>query len=229
MKTRLTFLLIVTFFSGIVIGQDCSFYYPELAGAKLVYKNYDGKDKYTGKNAQEVITYNKTATGAEATINVKSYDEKDKMVGESTFEVSCKDGVFYMDMKNFISPETMAAYKDMQLTIDSKNLEFPSRLKVGDKLNDGSVTMDVSTGGFKIMTISVLITERVVEAEETITTPAGSFKCYKISQTVTSKVGMKVVTKSYDWISPTVGTVKSEAYTSEGKLSSRRELTELSR
>lgn len=226
MKTKLIVTVVSIFFSGLVIGQDCSFYYPEMVGAELVYKNYDKKDKFVSKNSQQVISYTKTSAGAEATILSKSYDDKDKLTGENTLTVYCKAGVFYFDMKGYLSPETMTAYKDMEIKVDCKNLEVPSRLHVGDKLNDGSLTMDISTSGFKIMSIVILITERMVEAEENVTTPAGTFKCFKISQTISSKVGVKVVTKSYEWLASGIGTIKNESYSSDGKLNSRMELVE---
>jgi hypothetical protein len=226
MKTKLFVLVIGVFSSGLIFGQDCSFYYPENVGAELVYKNYDKKDKFVSKNSQQVISYTKTSAGAEASILSKSYDDKDKLLGENTLTVYCKAGTFYFDMKNYLSPETMNAYKDMEVKIDSKNLEIPSHLKVGDQLSDGSLIMDISTGGFKIMSIVVQITERKIAAEESVTTPAGTFNCFKISETITSKVGVKVVTKSTEWLAPGVGTIKNESYTSDGKLNSRMELVE---
>jgi hypothetical protein len=227
MKTKIVIVLAGLLITVSIFSQDCSFYYPEMVGAQLVYKNYDKKDKPVSTNSQQVTAYKKTATGAEATILVKSYDDKDKLLGENTLEVSCKAGVFYFDMKGYFSPETMSAYKDMEVKVSSENLEVPGHFQVGDKLKDGSVTMEVSTNGFKFMTMTVLITERVVEAQESVTTPAGTFSCYKFSQTVTSKVGIKVVTKSYEWLCAGVGVIKNEGYTSDGKLNSRMELIEL--
>jgi hypothetical protein len=226
MKTKLFVLLISILTSGLLFGQSCSFYYPENVGAELIYKNYDKKEKFVSKNSQQVLSYTKTSAGAEATILSKSYDDKDKLLGENTLKVYCKAGVFYFDMKSYLSPETMSAYKDMEVKIDATNLEVPGTLKVGDKLSDGSMTMDVSTGGFKIMSIVVQITERVVAAEENMTTAAGTFNCLKINQTITSKVGVKVVTKSSEWLAPGVGVIKNESYSTDGKLNSRMELVE---
>jgi hypothetical protein len=226
MKTRVLLIVVGLLMTTSIFSQDCSFYYPELVGARLVYKNYDKKDKPVSTVSQEITSYTKTVDGAEATVLVKSYDEKDKLLGENTLQVKCEAGTFYFDMRGYFSPETMSAYKDMEVSVNSENLEVPSHLKVGDKLKDGSITMDVSTNGFKIMTMSIQITDRTVEAQESVTTPAGTFSCYKFSQTVTSKVGIKVVTKTYDWLCPDVGTIKSESYTTDGKLNSRMELVE---
>jgi hypothetical protein len=227
MKTKTCLFLLGAIISSSVFAQDCIFYFPESVGTQLVYKNYDKKDKPVSTVSQEVTSYKKTASGAEASILVKSFDDKDKQVGENTLQVRCEAGIFYFDMKGFFSPETMSAYKDMEVKVSTENLEVPSRLKVGDKLKDGSVTMDVSTGGFKIASLSAFITERTVDAQESVTTPAGTFACYKFSETVTAKVMVKTTSKSYEWLCPNVGVVKSENYSSDGKLSSRMELIEI--
>jgi hypothetical protein len=227
MKAKQFFILAGLLFTNAIFSQDCYFYYPEMVGAQLVYKNYDKKDKPVSTVSQQVTKYNKTASGAEASILVKSYDDKDQLVGENTLQVRCEAGIFYFDMKGYLSPETMSAYKDMEVKVNSTNLEVPGRVKVGDKLKDGSLTMDISTNGFKFMTLTVLITDRTVEAEESVTTPAGTFTCFKFSQTVTTKVGVKVTVKSYDWLSNGVGMIKNESYTTDGKLNSRMELIEL--
>ena len=79
------------------------------------------------------------------------------------------------------------------------------------------------------MTLMVQITEQMVEAQESVTTPAGKYDCYKISQMVTSKVSIKIITRSHDWLCPGVGIIKNESYTTDGKLNSRMELIEFNR
>ena len=229
MKNILLTCLVVFSVTMLSSGQDCSFYYPQLAGARLVYQHYDKKLKPAGKSSHEVIAYNKTATGAIAVIKVESFDEKDKLLGESTIEVKCETGGFYFDMKSFISPQTLNAYKDMDIVVTTDNLEMPHLLKAGEKLKDGSLIMDISTNGFRIMTISVLVTDRVVEGQESITTPAGTFSCYKINEKVTSKVGLTVVSNTSEWYCENVGLVKSETYSGDGALASGTELIELNR
>jgi hypothetical protein len=227
MKAKQLITMAGMFISSAIFSQDCYFYYPEMVGAQLVYKHYDKKEKLVSTVSQQVTDYKKTVAGAEATILVKSYDSKDKLTGENTLQVKCEAGIFYFDMEGYLSPETMSAYQDMEVKVNSTNLEVPGIIKVGDKLKDGSLTMDISTNGFKFMTMTVFITDRTVEAEESVTTPAGTFPCFKLSQTVAIKAGFKMTTKSYDWLSVGVGTVKNESYTTDGDLNSRMELTDI--
>jgi hypothetical protein len=227
MKIKQVIGTILILLSGVVIGQDCIFYYPENEGAELVYQHYDNKDKPSGKSSQKVSVYNQTATGAEATILVKSYDEKEKLQADYELAVKCEAGVFYFDMSGYLNQEMIGAYENMELKVQTNNLEMPSKLKVGENLKDGSITMEISSGGMKIMTMEVVVSDRNVLAEENVTTPAGTFMCYKITQTVTTKMGMQMVVKSTDWLSPGVGMVKSESYSGSDKFYGKSELIEI--
>ncbi len=123
----------------------------------------------------------------------------------------------------------MAAYKDMNVSIKADKLEMSRQLKAGDRLSDGNLTMEVSTNDFKIMTITILVTDRVVEGTESITTPAGTYPCYKIKQKVISRFGVTMETNSIEWYCEGTGLIKSESYSNDGKLTSRTELIELKR
>jgi len=66
--------------------------------------------------------------------------------------------------------------------------------------------------------MTVNVSNRKVEAVESLTTPAGTFECYKISYDVATKMMINVKTKGVEWFSKGVGMVKSETYDSAGKL-----------
>ena len=77
------------------------------------------------------------------------------------------------------------------------------------------------------MNMSVRISNRKVEAQEDITTPAGTFKCFKITYDVDSKVIFKTQGKGVEWISQQVGTVRTESHDSKGKMLSYSLLSEI--
>jgi hypothetical protein len=68
------------------------------------------------------------------------------------------------------------------------------------------------------MTMVVKVYDRKVEAVEDVTTPAGTFSCYKLSYTVESKTMFTIIAKSTDWIAKRVGVVRSESFDKNGKL-----------
>ncbi|HAH58211.1 MAG TPA: hypothetical protein DCL86_08700, partial [Bacteroidales bacterium] len=103
------------------------------------------------------------------------------------------------------------------VTVDASDLAFPSRMEVGQTLPDGSVSMKVS-GGMAMLNMTVNIINRKVEAFESITVPAGTFDCYKITYDTDVKSIVKVTTTTAEWIAKNVGMVRSETYDKKGKL-----------
>ena len=132
-----------------------------------------------------------------------------------------------MDMQNFVNQEMMESFEGMEVTMDATDLHYPSDLSVGQTLKDGELTMKVSSQGVPVMTMVVKIYDRKVEAKEDVTTPAGSFSCYKMSYTIETKTFMTIVARGIDWIAPKVGPVKSESYDKKGKLTGYTLLTTL--
>ena len=229
MKNKQVIGFILALLSGLVFGQECIFYYPETEGAELVYQHFDNKDKITGKTSQKVTVYRQTANGAEAEIAVKSFDDKGELIADYLLEVRCEAGIFYFDISGYINQEMIKAYENMEMKVSTENLEMPSNLKEGQILKDGKITMDISNSGMKLMTMEVDISDRKVVGKENVTPPAGRFECYKITQTTTTKMGMKMVVKSTEWLSPGTGMIKSESYSGSDKYMGKSELVEINR
>jgi hypothetical protein len=219
----------ILFVTTILTAQDCIFYYPESEGAEMVYQQFDKKDKPTGKTVHKVTEYRTTTGGAEATIAFKTIDNKNEVTSESELTVRCEAGVFYFDMNSYLNQEMLSAYEEMEVKMEVTDLEMPSKLNVGQTLSDGSIKIEVFNAGFKLMTMEVQITDRKVEEKESVTTAAGIFTCFKISETVTARVPMKFVSKSIEWLSPGIGLIKSESFSSDGKPTGRTELVEFNK
>jgi len=213
-------------FTGIV-AQDCPMYYPDQENTQMEYKQYDKKGNLSGSSVQKIISIRKSAGSTEAEIASEHFDAKGKSLGSATLTAKCENGVFYIDMKNYMSQESMESYKDMEMTIEGGDLEMPRTMKAGDVLKNGNLKMSFASGGMTIMNMSVSITNRKVEAVENITTPAGTFECYKITYDVATKMMINVKMKGTEWYAKNVGMVKSESYTSDGKLAGSTLLTGL--
>jgi hypothetical protein len=221
-------ITVIFMLSGFLIfnlfSQECSFYYPKTKGAILEYKSYDKKNSLTGITRHQVKDIIQNGNSVSATIEVEAFDKKEKLLGTNEFTVRCEGGIYYVDMKNYMNTEALAAYKDMDVSIKSDNLEMPSTLKTGDQLNNGSLVITVSSSGVKMMTMTTNITNRKVEAKEKITTEAGTFDCFKISYDITVKMMMTMKLNAIEWYAKDVGMVKSESY-SNGSLSGSTILT----
>ena len=228
---KIAFSLLATLFisSGTIFGQDCAFYYPKQEGATLEITNYDRKDKVTGKTVQKITNVQESGNSMKATIQMKSYDDKDELIFESDMDVMCKDNVFNLSMENFVNGQQMSAFSEADVTIDSDNLRYPANMKPGQELNDGEITVSVKNAGMPTMNMTTTISNRKVEGKEKLTTPAGTFDCYKISYDITSKMMVSVTLKAVEWISMDAGVVKSESYKSNGKLIGYSLLTKLNK
>lgn len=208
-------------------SQDCVFYCPVKEGTITETKHYNAKDKIQSTDKQTILSKKVTGNDVAVTIKAESYDDKDKLLANRDLTFECKNGVFYFDMKNLIDPQTMSAYKDMEVKMTATNLDMPSALSVGKTLGDGNVQMSVSNQGMTLMNMTINISNRKVEAIEKITTPAGTFDCFKISYDVETKMMFKMQTKGVDWIAKEVGAVRSETYDSKGKLTGYTVLTSI--
>lgn len=206
-----TALLFVSFS---VHAQDCTFYFPTKVGTNLEMKTYDGKDKLKSSVKSKVLE----STANSVKFNSEIFDEKGKSLSKGDYEVKCQNGEFVIDMKSYLKDMDMSKYKDMQLDMSATNMSIPKNLQVGQKLNDGEISIKISSGGFKIMTISVKMLNRTVVGFEDVTTPAGTFKCAKITSDMESKMMVTVKMKLTEWLSEKTGVVRSESRDQKDKL-----------
>lgn len=230
MKTNLKFnglIILMIFLGKIIIAQNCEAYFPMEEGAYLEMKSYDDKDKLTGTSKYTVLQKNVTPDRISITARVESYDKDDKELMSTDLEMYCENDIFYIDMRRFLDEETMKSFEGMEVSMESENMEIPANLQVGQMLNDASITMTMGSGGMTMFSMKVYITNRKVEANEEITTPAGTFNCFKLSYDIETKMMMKVTSRSVDWVAKDVGTVRSETYNSKGKLTGYTLLTDI--
>jgi hypothetical protein len=213
---KLFFTTLLVMFIGIVSikAQDCTYYFPVKVGSSMETKSYNDKDKLTGSAKSKVISH----TGNTVKYTSEAFDSKDKSISKGDFEVRCENNEAIVDMSSYLKGFNKDAFKGMDVKVDSKAMSIPANLKVGQKLNDGEVTMKISNQGVDVMTISTKIYNRKVEALEDITAPAGKFKCAKITYDIESKSMMLIKTKGIEWISAKVGVVRNESYDQNGKL-----------
>lgn len=227
MKVKILASAMILLGTGYASGQSCISYYPQSKGTTLVYQQYDKDGKPTGKSSQEIVNFSSIPNGTKTEVLTKSYDKENTLLGERTMEVRCEGGVFYMDMESYISQETLNTYEGLSFTVDAKDLELPGSLKAGDKLKDAQIKL-TATLGFLPIRFTVDITERIVEAKESVTTPAGTFEAYKIKQKATYNVILQYVAYTTEWYSPNMGLLKSESFSSGGELMGKTELISIS-
>ena len=217
MKKISALLMLAALFS-LALGQDCKFYFPAGENSRLEYKNFDKKNKLTGSSKQRVKEVKKGPSSVTAVIEAEYFDSKGASQGKGELTARCEKGIFYIDMSNYLNQQSMESYKDMEVSIEGGALEMPSSLAPGDVLKSGEMKMTFSSGGMTLMTLSVMISNRKVEALENVTTEAGTFSCYRISYDITTKMGFTVSSRGVEYYNDEIGMVKSETYDKKGEL-----------
>ena len=195
--------------------------------------HYSGKDKVTGKSLSQILSVEDNGGILTALIKGTAFDKKGEEITSMNFEYICDEGVLKMDMNKFIPKDMFGSDADIEFEMEGDYLEFPKSLEIGQSLKDGMINGKMTMEGnpaMANMALSVKIFNRKVEAREDITTPAGSFTCYKISydmESSTKVMGMnnKVDMKGIDYVSEGVGVIKTESYNKKGNLSSYSLLT----
>lgn len=235
MKTKsisLVFIALAAFSASFKTGDSaCNSYFPVKQGAQLEIKNYDNKDKVTGRTVQVVTGV--STSGTATVINVKgtSYDGKDKQLGDYTFDAKCDNGSFSINMASAANMNNVRA--NMQVTMKGDNLDFPSTLTAGQVLNGGTLTITMvpqnAPPGMMNITLTETISNRKVLGDTTITTPAGTFNCKKMA--MDENVKSPLYSETFHVIScfaQNVGRVRSETYDSKGKLKGYSQLSSIS-
>jgi hypothetical protein len=205
-------------------------------GAEIEATSY-GKD---GKENSKQYTKILSVTN-EGGFTIAKVEGKDVQVGEEqkvttvNYEYKCDGNKIYFDVASMFR----TAEKEQDATFESSLIEYPINVKEGETLPDATGTMSSERDGKKML-MKFVYKDRKVGGREEITTPAGTFNCFKISNSVEvemdipgmdekakemmkqMKNNMKNTTTT--WFSPDFGIVKMEMYIN-GELTSRNEVT----
>ncbi len=214
-------------------AQKCNEYFPLEDGTSWVLESFNQKNKFQSKSVQKVQDTRSVDGGFEGRMTGEVIDNKDKVISKIDYQLKCDGDYFYVSMNSMLSPEQMGAYEDMDIEVDGDFLELPSNMEAGMPLKDAAITVKVTNSGVPIMTMTVEIYDRKVEGFESITTPAGTFDCVKISFSARTQMGkaipIKVNTSGAEWFAKGTGLVRSESYDKKNKLVGYSLLTKFSK
>jgi hypothetical protein len=205
-------------------------------GAVIEGKDYDTSGKV---RSSSVTTVTNVSSEGNETIADLAMDTHSNFGGKEHNKVlnlryKCDGKRLAMDLSGFLS--NFSAMKES--SIEGKSLEFPLELSVGQELPEASVSATIDAGRVKMKTTSTYANRRV-EKKESISTPAGTWSCFKIVNDIETSVdaGSDAVAKKMAemmkqrspkmsaamWFAPGFGVVRSEFY-KDNKLDSRSEI-----
>ncbi|MEO9891618.1 hypothetical protein [Aurantibacter sp.] len=232
MKNISLTVILSLLFIGVSFAQEsCSKFYPLKEGSTFEYTNLDKKGKVDGTINYLISEVRSVGTATAATFNLKFKDKKGKQAFETDYTFSCENGIVKLDYESLFPSQMMKQYTEMGLEMDisGTDIEIPNDLNVGQELPDANVTMAMSMSGIN-MNVSVDRTNRKVENKESVTTSAGTFDCYILSELNTSKaMGANIEFQTKTWLAEGVGMIKSETYKKNGNLENKMELTKYSK
>ncbi|MFN0204020.1 MAG: hypothetical protein ACKVTZ_21045 [Bacteroidia bacterium] len=218
---RFFVLVIFIAVANVSSAQDCNKWYPMQQGVEYEMTTYSNGKVVTTVTSK--ITAVERGSTTKATIEQQVFDKNQKSIGKANGNVTCAGEKWYFN--TMVTPSAMPN-NDIETKITENSMVFTTDLNVGTTLPDGKVVIKSSMNGTTLMELTTIETERKCVAKEKITTPAGTFDCYK----VTAKSEMKgLIPMKLDvayWYAEGVGLVKTESF-KNGKSNGSTVMTKL--
>ncbi len=229
-KLFLTALVVALGTTTLIAQSNCSKYYPMKEGTTFEYTQFDKKGKNNGTSSFTITNSQNQNGETVATMHMKYSDKKGKSTYESNYNITCTGDGIKIDFASLMPTKMIEQYKDMDLKMDMSgtDIELPNNLSVGQQLADANISLKMDMGVMK-MNITVDMVDRKVEKREQVTTAAGTFDCFLITETSKSEtMGMAQEMTSKLWLAEGIGMVKQEMYKKNGNLMYRSELSKFS-
>ncbi len=189
-------------------------------GSTLEMTSYDAKNKVTGRSMQAVTDVANANGNIKVTFHQQQFDQKNKPVMEGDYSLECSGNLLRLDMRAMMGQgESMRSMENLDFEMEGDKLEIPINPTVGQKLPDGLLTMRAADKSSQMVMMSsrMNLTNRVAEAKESLTTPAGTFQCIRVKQHMNMEnkamgIPMRFEMESVSWYAPGIGQVKTETY-----------------
>ncbi|MBS0031695.1 TapB family protein [Chitinophaga sp. 22321] len=219
MKSSLIFLFTLCCTCA-AMAQDCKSYYYLLNNAEIEMTVYNASNAATGKTVYKVLNVHKDGDGLTSDFSNIFYDKNNKPVTTGSGHFKCSGNGVAVDMKMSIPSMPQAADTKVEGKTNAAFLDYPANMHVGQELQGGSFEMKSAVKGME-MVLRYVISNRKVVGNEKITSPAGSWNCFKIAYDINfemTMMGKAVPMKlnAVEWFAPGFGPVKT-ASSKEGK------------
>ena len=220
-------------------AQSCATMLLFKENSSITTTSYDANAKALSSS---IHTVTKVSKEGETIISKSKVENSVKKSATTTeFTVRCEKDKLKVDMSSMIPVQSVPGMENIQVTVSGDAMEIPTVITVGQSLPDGFASVEMTNAGTRMGNMRYAVKNRKVEAKETITTPAGSFVCYKISSEFNSTTMMQMPGmpggampamvmngKIIQWFSFELGAdVKTENYGTDGKLTGYMLITEV--
>ncbi len=196
-------------------AQDCLGYYFLQNNKTVEMAILNKKGDQTAKQVYTVTNVSTSGNTTTADLATELFDKKGKSTAKSTAKIQCTNGMMLIDMKMAMPSQPGGPSQNADMKAENVFIEYPPSMKAGDALKDASMHMEIDNNGMK-QTIDMEVFDRKVEGKEKVTTPAGSWDCFKITYKSKSKIktmgiGMPMNIEGAEWFAPGFGIVKTDS------------------
>ena len=220
-----------------VYAQDKVFFVPDPETARWSYLEMDGNGATTATMVYSVESMTGDAVNGSAKVK---FERAGKQSSEETIGsfiyYKFKDGEFTIDMNAFFEADVLGEFIDAAADAEGIGASEEEKKKAIEEVKKlievsgevrgiprypviGALPDYEFVFKFSFVSMSVKGTERKISGKEKLTTPAGTFDCFIMEETVTTKAMMqKEVEKTVSWYAYGVGLVKENTFDKKGKL-----------
>ena len=206
------------------VGAEQTFVTTEAAGWVSERTTYKITDKQESAG--------KTTLVLSANSSVKAAKDSTPVETKLTMKMLYTASSIIIPKENFSSAvgqlEDMFEGKKVTMNFSGDDPFIPMELKVGQKLQDNEIKVDINIEGIKAK-MSLKATDRRITGQERVTVPAGAFDAFVLEETSTAKVTVLIISETEKtteklWVVPGRGEVKTVTYDKKGKLMSTTEM-----
>ena len=222
------FLLTIAFMIGISVSAQ-KIFFPTKTGTKLYYQMYDKKGKISNKIVYTIKEVKGSGDNLDITYQAEMLDDKDKVLYLDEVAIRQRGDKMFCDMSNFLNKAAFPQQEGEKPTLEitGNNLEIPVVPVPSMTLPDAFISIAMKMGIINLK-MTANVTNRKVEAVESVTVEGGTFNAFKISSEVNSSIlGIKVNTFGTDWYAYNIGIVKTVSLDKKGNVASSLELVKI--
>jgi len=201
---KITILNVLFLITARLFAQDCT-EYMFMKKNNTIEQTQVSNGKSLGKTVffvADVTTSNGTTT---STVVAEGFDKNGKSNMKNNVSFKCTGGTFIVDLS--------ASGSQPNMKFTSGSMAYPASMKVGEHFDDFNAQMEMTFGG-KTTKADAKYTDRTVVDQESITTPAGTWTCFRITYnivvTVTGFNSPPLTTKTTEWYVPNLGVVQTQ-------------------
>lgn len=208
---------------------NCGDYYYLNEHTEVQMTAYDQKGKPSLVITYHISDIKPIPSGMQSTVHSRANDKNGNVIGDGEGTFKCENGDLSADMHLAMSSVPMEQFQGMEVKATKAYLVYPHDMQVGEDLPDGSFHMDIYRKGNLFGQADITIDDRKVEEMVEVTTPAGTWNCFRIAYEVTINMKMRIQIPVHyrviEWFAPGFGVVKAENYKKKNKLSGYAQLT----